>query len=234
MTRTSVIIPVRGLNGGKTRLAPVLNADERSVLIESMATQVIDAVAGAGIADDIIVVSREADLLRHLPPIGNATELLCQPVHSIGLNSAIDLGRHEALLRNADRVLVLSADLPLVTAAAIERFAGDERTADVTLVTDRAGLGTNAVMLRGKHTIENFQIHFGRDSRRLHREAAAEVSATYAERHPREIALDLDTPEDWAMLTKETRQRLVGAKMTPHLPSFGAIGIDPMAVSERA
>lgn len=234
MIRTSVVIPVRGLNGGKSRLASVLNADQRAVLIGSMATQVIDAVTEAGFADSIIVVSREADLLQRLRSASGKTELLYQPDHSIGLNAAIDLGRRDALDRNAERILVLSADLPLLTPASLSRFAQDEDLDDVTLVTDRAGLGTNAVMLHGSATVEQFPFHFGRNSRRLHREAAAHLSASYVERCVREIALDLDTPDDWAMLSREMHHHLLTPRMTPHLPSFGAIGIDPVAVLERA
>lgn len=231
MTRTSVVIPVRGLYGGKSRLASILDADERAVLIGSMAKQVIDAVAQAGIADSIIVVSREADLLPRLGIRGTSVELLHQPVHSAGLNAAIDLGRQDALRRKADRVLVLSADLPLLTARAIGCLAGDKVLADVNLVTDRAGVGTNALMLRGEAAIEHFPFHFGRDSRRLHREAAANLATSYGERCVQEIALDLDKPDDWAMLSREMRQDLLAP---PHLPSFGAIGIDPVAVLERA
>lgn len=234
MTRTSVIIPVRGLYGGKSRLASVLNADERAVLIGAMAKQVIDAVARAGIADSIIVVSREADLLPRLGTSGIRTELVHQPVHSAGLNAAIDLGRRDALRRKADRVLVLSADLPLLTATSIGCLAGDRVPADVTLVTDRAGVGTNALMLRGEAAIERFPFHFGQDSRRLHREAAADLATSYSERCVQEIALDLDTPDDWAMLSREKRQDLLTPLSSPHLPSFGAIGIDPVAVLERA
>ncbi|MEJ7902359.1 MAG: 2-phospho-L-lactate guanylyltransferase, partial [Thermomicrobiales bacterium] len=217
-----------------SRLASVLNADERAVLIGVMAKQVIAAVAEAGIADSIIVVSRAADLLPRLGTSGIRTELVHQPLHSVGLNAAIDLGRRDALRRKADRILVLSADLPLLTATSIGCLAGDNLLAEVTLVTDRAGVGTNALMLRGEGAIERFPFHFGWDSRRLHREAAADLATSYSERCVQEIALDLDTPDDWAMLSREMRQHLLMSQTSPHLPSFGAIGNDPVTVLERA
>ncbi|MDQ3657341.1 MAG: 2-phospho-L-lactate guanylyltransferase [Chloroflexota bacterium] len=234
MIQTGVVIPIRGLNGGKSRLASRLDAGERAVLIASMANQVIHAVTESGIAGSIVVVSREADLLQQLRVGGNRIELLHQPAQSIGLNAAIGLGRRDALNRNAERLLVLSADLPLLTAASVARLAREEDATDVTLVTDRAGLGTNALMLRGDVAIPRFPFHFGQESRRFHQEAAAYLNVSYLERVIPEVALDLDTPDDWAMLDDEMRQRLLISTTTLHLATFGAIGTDPVAVLERA
>ncbi len=234
MTRTSAIIPVRGLHGGKSRLAAELHDDERMVLIAAMANRVIGAVTESSIAESIVIVSREADLLRNLRISGNRIRLVHQPAHSIGLNAAIDLGRRDALAREAERVLVLSADLPLLTPAAVVEFAAVDERAGVSVVTDRAGLGTNALLLRGTGTIARFSFRFGRDSRRLHRDEAARLGATYIERAISEIALDLDTPDDWAMLNGEMRQHLLIPRTTFHHSPFGAAGIDPAAILERA
>jgi len=234
MIRTSVVIPIRGLHGGKSRLASRLDADERAVLIASMANQVIHAVTESGIAGSIVVVAREADLLQRLRVGSNRIELLHQPAQSISLNAAIDLGRRDALERGAERLLVLSADLPLLTAASVARLAREGDSAGATLVTDRAGLGTNALMLRGDVAMSRFPFHFGRESRRFHQEAASHLNASYLERAIPEIALDLDTPDDWAMLTEEMRQHLLIPTTTFRLATFGATGTDPMAVLERA
>ncbi len=234
MTRTSVVIPVRGLHGGKSRLSPELHADERSVLIASMATQVIDAVTESGVADSIVVVSREADLLQHLRNAGDRTRLLHQTAHSIGLNAAIDLGRRDALDHHAERVLVLSADLPLLTPAAVTAFVTTDDRIDVLLVTDRAGRGTNALLLRGAGPMSRFRFQFGRESRRLHRAEAARLGVQYLESTIAEFAHDLDTPDDWAMLNGEMRQRLlVPNDLLRHVP-YGAAGINPPALLERA
>lgn len=233
MTRTSVVIPIRGLHGGKSRLASRLDAEERAALIAAMANQVIAAVTDSGIARSIVVVSREDDLLQQLRVGGKRVALLHQPAHSIGLNAAIDLGRRDAVNRNADRLLVLSADLPLLTAASVVGLARAGDSAGVTLVTDRAGLGTNALMLRGDVAIRRFPFHFGRESRRVHKEAAAHLNVSHFEQVIPEIALDLDTPDDWAMLNEEIRRHLLIPRTTLRLATVGAIGTDPVAVLER-
>ncbi len=234
MRRTSVVIPIRGLHGGKSRLAGQLHPDQRADLIASMATRVIGAVSESGIADSIIVVSRENDLLQRLP-IGNVrVHLVHQPDRSLGLNAAIDLGRCEAILRQAGNLLVLSADLPLVTPSAVARFARHAEGTDVSVVADRAGLGTNALMLQGQSALANFGFHFGRDSRHVHRAEAVRLGVSHAEQDLPEIALDLDTPDDWAMLNGDVRHHLLIPLMTSRTPPFGAAGLDPLAVLERA
>lgn len=233
MTGTIVVIPVRGLHGGKSRLASRLDPDQRATLIASMASQTIDAVARSGVAESIIVVSRDPDLLLRLQGDTNQAELVPQHAQSIGLNAAIDLGRREALDRNAERLLVLSADLPLITSRAITDVVTGGERAGVMLGTDGAGLGTNALALRGTSLISRFTFQFGPDSRRLHRREAERLGADVVERDDSEIALDLDTPDDWAMLSGEMRQQLLNA-MTTSRPSFGAIVTDPVALLERA
>lgn len=234
MRQFIVIIPIRGLHGGKSRLARQLHADQRADLIASMAAQVIGAVADSGIADAIVVVSREVDLLQQLPVGVERTHLLHQPDHSIGLIAAIDLGRRDAIRRQANNLLVLSADLPLVTPSAVAMFARRAEGIDVSLVSDRAGLGTNALLLQGESTVARFGFHFGRDSRNVHRAEALRLGFGHAEQVIDEIALDLDTPDDWAMLNGELRQHLLIPRLTPRITPFGAAGFDPLAVLERA
>ncbi|MBA3274151.1 MAG: 2-phospho-L-lactate guanylyltransferase [Chloroflexia bacterium] len=234
MTRTSVVIPIRGLHGGKSRLSTLLNPSERAMLIASMATGVIDAVKESEVAESILVVSREPDLFHHLGASTRDVTLLLQSDQSIGLNQAIDLGRRAALERDAERMLILSADMPLLTARAVSKFLRQDATTDVVLGTDGAGLGTNALVLQGRTVISRFTFHFGVDSRRLHREEAGRIGASYRERCTREIALDLDTPDDWTMLSEEMRRQLLIPTIAPRQPSIGAARTAPVAVLERA
>lgn len=233
MTGTIVVIPVRGLHEGKSRLASRLDPDQRATLIASMASGAINAVARSAVAGSTIVVSRDPDLLLRLQVDANQAELVHQRADSIGLNAAVDLGRREALIRNAERLLVLSADLPLITSRAIIHFVKGGGPADAVLGSDGAGLGTNALALRGTGLISRFTFQFGPDSRRLHRHEAQRLGTSIVERHDPEIALDLDTPDDWAMLSGEMRQHLLTATTTSR-PSFGAIVTDPVALLERA
>ncbi|MBA2470470.1 MAG: 2-phospho-L-lactate guanylyltransferase [Chloroflexia bacterium] len=234
MTGTSVVIPIRGVHGGKSRLSPLLNPSERATLIASMANGVIEAVKGSGVADSILVVSREPDLFHYLGTSTSDVTLMIQPAYSIGLNAAIDLGHHEALERDSDRIMVLSADLPLLTARSVSDFLRQEASTDVILGMDRVGLGTNGLLLQGRAAMSQFSFHFGVDSRRLHREEAARIGAGFGERCAHGIALDLDTPDDWAMLSEEMRRQLLTPSYTLRHPSLGAARTAPVALLERA
>jgi len=232
VTGTVVVIPVRGLNDGKSRLASHLAPEERAALVGGMASHVIGAVLASGVADAILVVSREADLLRNLRTQGADIDLLHQPAHVTGLNAAIELGRHAALERDVECLVVLSADLPVLTARAVADLVAIEVAAGVVLGTDRAGLGTNALVLRGANATTRFAFQFGPDSRRLHRQEASRIGARYAETLAPGIALDLDTPDDWAMLSEEVRRHLLGSRPASPLYPAGAVGIGAMAILE--
>jgi 2-phospho-L-lactate guanylyltransferase len=199
-----------------------------------MSRHVIDAVVASAVAESILVVTREPDLLSHIQREQQGVALLHQPGHALGLNAAIDLGRREALARSADRLLVLSADLPLLTSGAVLGFVSDAAAANVVLGTDAAGVGTNALLLAGEPVMSHFAFHFGLDSRRRHRHEAERLGATWRDRCVREIARDLDTPEDWGMLSGEIRHSLLVGRAGGHRPPPGVATPDPVAYLERA
>jgi 2-phospho-L-lactate/phosphoenolpyruvate guanylyltransferase len=116
-----------------------------------------------------------------------------------GLNGAIEAARSVAIARGATAVLVLPADLPAISAGAIEAVidaaaatvaAGIPST--VGLVPDRHGRGTNALLLQPPTIIDPA---FGEDSRRHHEQAARRAGARYREIDG-PLSLDVDTPAD--------------------------------------
>ncbi len=112
-----------------------------------------------------------------------------------GLNAALNQAREWAMARGAQAVLVLPADLPLLTSGdimAILDLAREPRCA--VIAPDARGEGTNALLLRPPDAL-NFA--FGPRSFYEHC-AQAETSqlALHIYRSPT-VALDLDTPADW-------------------------------------
>lgn len=232
MTSTTVVIPIRGLRDGKSRLAPHLEPSQRTAVVRGMASRVITAVAASGVADATLVVSGQPDLLDDLPIGSPHVDLLVQPWDAIGLNSALDLGRDEALARNAERLLILSADLPLLTARSVREFVDMAGPAEVVVGVDRTMTGTNALLLRGHCAMSRFAFQFGLGSRRLHRQEAERIGLDPVERHLREIALDLDTPDDWALLDASTRRLLLDAQSATARTSTGHTQFVPSAQLE--
>lgn len=232
MNQTAIVIPLRGLHGGKSRLSTVLDPAQRSAIIAAMAVRVVDTVVASNIAESVIIVSRESDLLSMLHIQHASVRLIVQDSESIGLNAAIDAGRQAALTANAETLLVISADLPLLVEA---DFAGMHSIEDeVVIAPDRFGLGTNAILLRGQDSILRCRFQFGPESRILHEREASRLDLDHAVFESLGLALDLDTPDDWAMLPSGIRQRLLSPPVLFRNSSISLAAIDAVAILERA
>jgi 2-phospho-L-lactate guanylyltransferase len=112
-----------------------------------------------------------------------------------GLNHGLDEARAAAVDAGATALLVLPADLPGVSPAAIEAVLAtldDQPPPLVAIVPDRHGRGTNALLLSPPGVIE---FAFGGDSRVAHRHAADAASTRVVELDG-PLSLDIDTPED--------------------------------------
>jgi 2-phospho-L-lactate guanylyltransferase len=115
-----------------------------------------------------------------------------------GLNEALVEARLAAGAATA--VVALPADLPGITAAAIDRLAETAEQAlrespdrpVVVLVPDRHGSGTNALLLAPPGAID---FRFGEGSRAAHAAAAGAAGATYLELDG-PLSFDVDTPDD--------------------------------------
>ena len=198
-TRIAAIIPAGTLEGAKTRLGGTLDAEERQDLAERLLTRtVLVALAADGI-DDVLVVSPDREVLRHAATLGART--LRQ--RSVGLNAGLDEGRLDVVAGGAEAILVLPIDLPFVTTEAVAAVlwplgavGAVGAVADVVLVADRHGNGTNALVLRPPHAIA---FAFGPGSRHAHRAAAEAVGARYVEVEG-PLAFDLDTPDDLVII----------------------------------
>lgn len=184
----SVAIPVRALEGAKSRLGAVLDAEERHDLAEGMLRRTIAAaLATPGVAE-VIVVSPDPEALAVAEAEG------ARPVtqRSRGLNPALQEARAAA---TGERLLVVPTDLPTVSPAGLEAVlrAGEAAgSPSVVLVPDRHRRGTNALLLDPPDAIDPA---FGGDSRAGHAWLAESADIAY-----RELAgvleLDVDTPED--------------------------------------
>lgn len=195
------VVPIRGLATAKTRLGPELDPATRRMLVEAMLRRTLAATRDAGSLAGTVVVTKDPDVagFAHDHRAIGLVERLP------GLNEAIEAAASLATARGATAVLVLPADLPAVSAAAIDAFVATAAAALesaalepavagglVALVTDRHGRGTNALLLSPPSVVAPA---FGEDSRAAHRRAAAAAGAGFAEVGG-PLALDVDTPAD--------------------------------------
>ncbi len=195
------IVPLRGLERAKTRLGEALDAEERRALVEDLLRRTIRAAITTRGIRAVAVVSPDPEALSVAADAGAVT----LPQGGGGLNEGLADGRAWARELGASALLVVPADLPAIGPGELERVLGAARdrlaasraagrpaTALVALVPDRAGQGTNLLLLAPPGAIPFL---FGPGSRAAHAAAAADLGAAYLELDG-PLALDLDTPDD--------------------------------------
>jgi 2-phospho-L-lactate guanylyltransferase len=185
-----VVVPVRTLEGGKSRLGAVLDPEERRELVIQLLHRVLRAASAVPGVLEMLVVSPDREVLAIAASAG-ATPVTQT---SRGLNPALVEARARV---TAPRMLVLPGDLPGVTASDVEAVlaAGDAAgSPSVVLAPDRHGRGTNALLLDPPGILDPA---FGGGSREGHAWLARTAGVPYVEVTGRPgLEHDLDMPED--------------------------------------
>ena len=197
-----LIVPVKPFALGKSRLAPLLSAEERSTLARDLLMQTLKTVAAVKQLGGIIAISRDESALALARRCGASTLVeTASPVQAAvdpeaGLNHALRQARHVAVERGADAVLVLPADLPLLTPHDVEALIqlGADQNPCVVLAGSGDG-GTNALLVRPPHVID---FAYGPQSLQRHKARAKAAGVAVHLLNSTGLALDLDSPEDWA------------------------------------
>lgn len=194
LSRLIAIVPVRTLEGAKSRLGGSLDGEERQDLVRMLLERTIRAAGEVSGIESIVVVSPDPAILA-LAVHDGAT-----PLEQLGegLNEGLTQAVGWAIANGASAVLVLAGDLPSVSGASIGELvataaaAASPARALVVVVPDRHGRGTNALLLSPPDAIG---FAFGVDSRVAHEDAARAADALSLEVDG-PLALDLDLPED--------------------------------------
>ncbi|HTK44165.1 MAG TPA: 2-phospho-L-lactate guanylyltransferase [Patescibacteria group bacterium] len=194
LSRTWALVPIRGLETAKTRLGEDLDPEERVELVTNLLRRTLVATRDARRIAGTVVVTMDPDaagIAKELRAIGLVER-------APGLNAAIEAARSVAVARGATAVLVLPADLPSVSAEAVDELlaaaataAGPARALAVA-VPDRHGLGTNTLLLSPPGAIDPA---FGDASRAAHAARAEAAGVSWLELDG-PLTLDLDTAAD--------------------------------------
>jgi 2-phospho-L-lactate guanylyltransferase len=194
------VILIKARRRCKARLSASLSPSQRAMLADAMLRRVIDCCRAVSCIDQVLVVSPEQRELGHdVQQLQDA---------GTGMAAAAEQGRRYALLNGARQVVVLSADLPELTSAALEQFVRTDQQLDCIIAADQAGSGTNALCLRGD---AGFRYAYGPGSCERHAAHAAEDGLRGRVLLLPELAIDLDWPE-----------QLAGAGSLPYLREVGA------------
>ena len=188
---TWAIIPVKPLNRAKSRLATALSPEERYRLAESMLRHVLEVVRNTPQVIGTLVISRDSKAL------SIAREYDARTVLETGtpeLNAALMRATQVVAGWGGDSVLVLPADLPLVSTADIANIITLGRGFPaIVLATDQHGDGTNALFMRPPGLIA---YAYGPGSYERHKQLAAEAGVEAKLYYSDQLALDVDISTD--------------------------------------
>ena len=189
-TRDAVLIPVKAFDAAKERLAPVLDRDERIKLAHLLAKGVLEAASPLPVA----VVCDDADVAQWATD--NNAIVVWAPGR--GLNVAVESGVAHLEALGFEQITVCHADLPYPKGlTSLPRLQG------VTLVPDRHGDGTNIIVLPRE---AGFRFSYGKGSFDRHIEEVKRLGFELHIIQEDDLGLDIDIPEDFALLDAQTRQ----------------------------
>jgi 2-phospho-L-lactate guanylyltransferase len=194
--RTLAILPVKGFGAAKQRLSDLLGQGAREALAQAMFSDVLASLRRVKGLDSIAVVTADS---RAESAAGGARVQVLRDHAQSGQSDATRIGIAHAVEAGFDRVLLVPGDTPLLDPLEIDgmlaRAAGDRL--DAVIVPDRAGSGTNALLLRPPGA---FEPSFGPGSLERHVEAATVAGITFRVEGVVSLMHDVDTPDDLADL----------------------------------
>jgi len=186
-----VLVPVKSLAEGKSRLADVLSPAERRALNDMLLRRtllVASAFAGPG-ACAVVSPCEEALAL------ARAHGAHALPQTGTGLNEGTDEALACLRARGAGDVVIVACDLPLLRDADLREMARLGQTGGAFVIgADRHGQGTNLLFMPAGARIrccygEHSLMKHAREAMRAGHEATTYRSVT--------AGFDLDTPSDW-------------------------------------
>jgi 2-phospho-L-lactate guanylyltransferase len=193
------VIPAKSFSRAKSRLSACLDDRSRALFARSMLDHVLGVLARRPLGE--IVVATDCESVAALARDHGARVAFDSGPSSLG--PIID--RSLELFSEAKRALVLMADLPELEANDIDALLEAAEAADVVLSPDLRGRCTNALLIPLPHSPTRFGHE---DSLRLHALDAERAGLTVSLCVRRGLGLDVDGPDDLALLSAGTTQAL--------------------------
>jgi len=186
-----IIVPVKAFDLAKQRLSGILQPSERVSLARSMLIDVLNIVASATLPSNVIVVTSSPEASEIATRGG--TRVLPEAASS-DLNSAIEAASRHMIVQNAGGFLMLPADVPEITIAAVHQaFAALDQGCSLVLAPAISDGGTNLLACRPPHAIRP---EFGAESFARHLAASERAGLACRVLNCPELGRDIDSPDD--------------------------------------
>jgi 2-phospho-L-lactate guanylyltransferase len=183
------VVPVKRLSVSKRRLSAVLNPEERSLLSVAMLEDVLAALKASTVHETVVVSN---DLV--VREVADKFGFSYFSAVATGLNPAVEEATDWCMGRQADSVLILPADIPLVSHKDINKIValGSDKAFVVVLCPSRNG-GTNALFKKPANLI---RACFGPNSFMKHVQEACKKQVNVRFHYSVGTATDIDSVED--------------------------------------
>jgi len=188
------LVPVKKLSETKKRLSAVLNAEERREFALAMLLDVLKAIS-ASCVDRTVLIGCDRDVERLSSDCGMT--FLSDTGEE--LNRVLEYATHWAVREGAETLLVLPADVPLVTSEDIDRVVSLCSDRPSVAVAPSHGGGTNALMRNPPNVMPTY---FGPRSYERHLEEASKLGIRASTHESQGLYLDIDLPRDLKLLSK--------------------------------
>lgn len=182
------IVPVKTPQKSKVRLSVVLNPQERRTLTLTMLEDVLKALKSSVISQ-IVVISSDFTV----QTLANKFGIAYLSESQLGLNQAIEQATEWCIQNDAESVLVLPADVPLIAPEDINQIVklSSERTSVVISPSQKGG--TNALLQKPPNLIPAC---FGPQSFIKHVNKASTIGVIAKIYDSPRVTMDIDSLED--------------------------------------
>lgn len=185
------IVPFKGDDRAKSRLSAALPVERRLAVTHAVLGHVLGILSQSRELDAIGVVSpRPVAGFRTIDDPGQ------------GLNAAVRAGMKWALTAGADTLIVVPADLPLITTESVRALVNAIPRRGGVVAPSKDG-GTGALALRPPDAIAPA---FGPNSAESHLQRLQDAGMQSIVLDRSELAFDLDRPEDLAWMVHGVNQ----------------------------
>ena len=139
MSGVWALLPFKGAEGAKRRLAPVLTVSEREGLVLAMVRDVLDALTASASLAGVLVVSRDPIAQALAQEFG--ADVYADTANDLS-GAVCEASRHAQSHFSASGTLFVPGDVPLIRPDDVDAVLADHDR--VTLVPDAYDVGTNA------------------------------------------------------------------------------------------
>jgi len=188
-----LVVPVKPFAEGKSRLATVLSWQQRRGLNQYLFHNLLTQAQAAQVFTGVVVVGRDPQVLAEV----TWAQVTFEQEEKQSLNEALEQGRRRALLQGAEAILILPADLPLLTVGDITQLYRLGQVQPHMVIAPSHDGGTNALLL---HPPQMIPFAFGEQSFTRHCTLADKVRLPYRIYKSPSLSFDLDWPKDLTQL----------------------------------